>query len=76
MQGHVRQARRKDGTIIKGTYDVVIDIGRDPVSGRRRQKWKRIHGWKEAHQYLREKIRELEQGTYARVSSSGVISKG
>lgn len=64
MQGHVRQARRKDGTIIKGTYDVVIDIGRDPVSGRRKQKWKRIHGWKEAHQYLREKIRELEQGTY------------
>src|SRR5690554_2207563 len=64
MQGHVRPARDKNGNIIKGVYDVVIDIGRDPVTGRRRQKWKRIHGWKEAHQYLRDRIKELEQGTY------------
>lgn len=65
MQGHVRPAKRKDGTIIKGVYDVVYDVGIDPVTGRRKQKWKRIHGWKEAHQYLRERIKEIEQGTYA-----------
>lgn len=64
MKGHVRPARDKNGNIIKGVYDVVLDIGVDPYTGKRKQKWKRIHGYKEAHQYKRDRIRELEQGVY------------
>jgi integrase len=45
MQGHIR----KRG---KGSWTVVIDLGRDPATGRRRQLWQSIKGTKREAQSL------------------------
>lgn len=57
MRGHVR----KRG----GSYSVVVDVGRDPDTGKRRQQWhsgyKRL---KDAERALTEILGRLENGTY------------
>ncbi len=39
MQGHIRRRG-------KGSWTVVVDLGRDPDSGKRRQLWRTVHGRK------------------------------
>jgi integrase len=60
MKGHVRQRS-------KGTWSIVIDVGRDPKTGKRRQQWYTVKGTKkDAERELREKLRSLETGAYVK----------
>ncbi len=61
MRGSVKSRETKRGVV----YDIVFDLGRDPVTGKRRQK--RIRGFKtkkEAEAALAQAIAEVERGTY------------
>jgi len=59
MKGHVVK-RSED------SYSVVVDIGRDPKSGKRKQKWYTVHGNKKAaEKFLARKVTEIEEGRYA-----------
>jgi len=58
MRGHIRQRS-------KGSWSIVIDVGRDPRTGKRRQQWYTVKGTKkDAERELREKLRSLETGAY------------
>ena len=60
MKGHVRQRS-------KGSWSIVIDVGRDPQSGKRRQQWHTVHGTKrEAEAKLRELLQSVERGGYVK----------
>ena len=60
MKGHIRQRS-------KGTWSIVIDVGRDPKTGKRRQQWHTVKGTKkDAERELREKLRSLETGAYVK----------
>lgn len=57
MKGHVRKRGSK--------WFFVLDIGTDPNTGKRKQKW--FSGFKtkkEAEKAMIKKINELEEGTY------------
>jgi len=57
MRGHIRKRGNK--------WVVVIDIGRDPVTNKRKQKWVTVNGTKkEAEKRLAELIAEVENGRY------------
>ncbi|ACX51189.1 integrase family protein [Ammonifex degensii KC4] len=61
MRGSIRKRVGKRGVY----YDVVFDIGRDPVTGKRKQKWLRgFRTKKEAEAALAQAIAEVERGTY------------
>ncbi len=56
MKGHVRQRA-------KGSWSIVIDVGRDPATGKRRQQWYSVKGTKrEAEKKLAELIHQLDSG--------------
>jgi integrase len=58
MKGHIRPRGKK-------TWAIVVDIGADPVTGKRRQRWETVHGSKrKAQQALNHKLDELAIGTY------------
>jgi integrase len=58
MRGHIRQRS-------KGSWTIVVDAGRDPETGKRRQLWCTIRGAKrEAERTLRGMLTALEKGTY------------
>ena len=60
MRGHIKQRA-------KGTWSLVIDAGRDPATGKRRQQWHTIKGTKkEAEAKLRELLQTVEAGTYVK----------
>ncbi|MBE9501746.1 MAG: Arm DNA-binding domain-containing protein, partial [Chloroflexi bacterium] len=60
MRGHIRQRS-------KGSWSIVIDVGRDPGTGKRRQQWYTVKGTKkDAERELREKLRSLEMGSYVK----------
>jgi integrase len=62
MKGHIR--RRS-----KGSWTIVLDVGRDPETGKRRQQWHTIRGTKrDAERALREMLVALEKGTYVKPS--------
>ncbi|MEV7211461.1 Arm DNA-binding domain-containing protein [Streptomyces sp. NPDC093554] len=61
MKGHIRKRGNK--------YCIVIDIGPDPETGKRRQKW--FSGYKtkkEAEKDVAKKITELNEGTFVEPS--------
>ncbi|MEL7566408.1 MAG: site-specific integrase [Dehalobacterium sp.] len=63
------------GSIIKRgkTYSAVVDLPKDPVSGKRRRKW--FSGFKtkkEAERELAFRITEIEKGTFAELSTSTI----
>lgn len=58
MQGHIRRREGKRGT----TWAIVVDVGRDPVTGRRKQKWKSYKTEREAQKALRQKVTVVEDG--------------
>lgn len=60
MRGHIRQRT-------KGSWSIVIDVGRDPETGKRCQNWHTIRGTKrDAEQALREMLVALDKGTYVK----------
>jgi integrase len=60
MKGHIRH-RSKD------TWAIVIDVGRDPETGKRRQQWHTVKGRKrDAEKMLRELLLAVEKGTYVK----------
>ena len=60
MRGHIRERYR-------GTWCIVIDVGRDPKTGKRRQQWYTVKGGKkDAQRELREKLRLWEKGAYVK----------
>ena len=72
MRGHLR--KRGDRS-----WSVVVDIGHDPGTGKRRQKWIAVHGAKrDAEKRLAEVIRDLDAATFvepSRLSLSGYLDQ-
>lgn len=57
MRGHIRQRA-------KGSWSLVVDTGRDPSTGKRRQVWKTFHGTKkQAEAELARVVSAIETGT-------------
>ena len=62
MRGYIRQRS-------KGSWSIVIDVGRDPETGKRRQQWQTVKGTKgEAQRALREMLNSVERGGYVKPS--------
>ena len=62
MKGHIRQRS-------KGSWAIVIDAGKDPETGKRRQQWHTIKGTKrDAQRVLHEMLVAMEKGTYIKPS--------
>lgn len=62
MRGYIRQRS-------KGSWSIVIDVGRDPETGKRRQEWQTVKGTKgEAQRALREMLNSVERGGYVKPS--------
>lgn len=62
MRGSVIKRTGKNGAVY---YDIVFDAGRDPVTGKRKQKWLRgFNTKKDAEKALAQAIAEVERGTY------------
>jgi integrase len=53
----------------KGSWEITIDTGRDPMTGDRRRHFENVRGTKrEAQSRLAELLVEIEQGTYIKRS--------
>jgi integrase len=66
MRGSIKQRS-------KGSWSLVLDLGRDPVSGRRRQKRVTLQGTKrQAEDHLRELTRSVRRGEYVEPSDTTV----
>ena len=62
MRGHIRRRG-------KGSWAIIIDVGRDPQTGKRRQRWQTVKGTKKDAEYaLRELLHSLETGNYVKPS--------
>jgi hypothetical protein len=60
MKGHVRQRS-------KGSWEIAIDVGRDPATGKRLQHWETVRGTRrDAERRLAELVVEVEKRTYVR----------
>ena len=72
MRGHIqeREVKRRTANTPK-SFRLWVDLPRDPISGKRRQKTRTVRGTrKQAEQELRSLIREVERG--AHVHSNGL----
>jgi integrase len=64
MRGHVRQRS-------KGSWEIVVDVGKDPLTGRRRQHFETVRGTKrDVEKRLAELVVEVEKGTYVKSARS------
>ena len=62
MRGHLRKRGKR-------SWAIVIDMGRDPVAGKRRRKWISVKGTKrDAERRLAEVIHEIDSGTFIQPS--------
>jgi integrase len=62
MKGHIRQRS-------KGSWEIAIDIGKDPSTGRRRQHFETVRGCKaDAQKRLHQLLLSVEQGSFVRPS--------
>ena len=60
MKGYIRQRS-------KGSWEVAIDVGRDPSTGKRQQHWETIRGTKrDAERRMNELLHSLTVGTYVK----------
>ena len=60
MRGHIRQRS-------KGSWAIVVDVGRDPQTGKRKQQWQTVKGTKkDAERELRAVLTRLEAGAYVK----------
>jgi integrase len=58
MKGHIRKRS-------KGSWEIAVDIGKDPLTGRRRQHFETVRGNKRnAERRLAELVVEVEKGSY------------
>ena len=66
MKGHIRQRS-------KGLWSIVIDMGKNPKTGKRQQQWQTVKGTKkDAERILRELLYSLETGSYVKSSKLSV----
>lgn len=72
MKGHIRQRGER-------SWAIVIDLGRDPATGQRRQKWHSVKGTKrDAQRELARLVHEYNTGAYvepAKLSVSEYLQK-
>jgi integrase len=62
MRGHIRQR-------YPGTFSIVINLGKDPKTGRRQQQWVTVKGSKkDAEKRLAELLHQLDTGTFIKPS--------
>jgi integrase len=62
MKGHLRQRS-------KGSWEIAIDVGRDPATGKRLQHWETVRGTKkDAERRLAELAVEVEKRTYVKLA--------
>ena len=62
MKGHIRKRS-------KGSWTIVIDVGRDPQTGDRKQHWYTVQGTKkDAESKLTELIHSLNKGSYIKLA--------
>ena len=60
MRGHIKK-RGKD------SYSIVLELGRDPATGKRKQQWVTVKGTKkEAEKKLSELLSQMDNGTYVK----------
>lgn len=60
MRGHLRKRN-------KNSWSIVLDAGRDPTTGRRKQQWVSVKGTrKEAERKLMEMIHQVETGAFVK----------
>jgi integrase len=68
MRGHIKQRS-------KGSWTIVLDLGRDPASGKRKQQWVTIRGTKkQAETKLAELQHQLDSGGYIKPTKETVGS--
>jgi len=61
MRGHIRQRNKKGNT-----WSLVINLGKDPDTGKYRQQWVTVKGSRQdAEKRLTELLHQLDAGTYA-----------
>ena len=53
MRGQIRKRIGKKGEI---SYDVIVPMGKDPITGKYKKKWVTVKGKKEAEKKLAEMI--------------------
>ena len=57
----------------KGSWSIIMDIGRDPASGKRRQQWHTVKGTKrEAEKRLAELLHQVDNGGFVKLSKESV----
>ena len=62
MRGHIKQRS-------KGSWSIVLDLGRDPSTGKRKQQWVTVRGTKkEAEKKLSELQHQLNTGEFVKTS--------
>jgi integrase len=62
MRGSIKQRSR-------GSWTIILDVGRDPATGKRQQKWETIRGTKrEAEKRLAELQHQLNTGEYVKAT--------
>jgi integrase len=65
MKGHIKKRGR--------SWSIVIDVGRDPGTGKRKQKWMTVTGTKgDAQRKLRKYLTSLDEGTFVEPSKISV----
>ena len=58
MRGHIKQRA-------KGSWSIVLELGRDPATGKRRQQWTTFRGTKrDAKRKLAELQHQMDTGSY------------
>ncbi len=63
MKGHIKQRS-------KGSWSIVIDVGKDPETGKRHQQWHTVKGTKRnAQRILHEILVTMEKGMYVKPNS-------
>ena len=68
MRGHITQRSKK-----KGTWSIVLELGKDAATGKRRQKWVTFQGsQKDAKKRLTELLHQLDTGSYVNPSKQTV----
>jgi integrase len=61
VRGHIKKRVGKKCT----SYDIVVSLGRDPITGKNKQKWETCRGTKkEAEKRLAELMQQINNGTY------------
>jgi integrase len=58
--GHIRKRA-------KNIWSIVVDVGKDPITNKRKQRWQTVKGTKrDAERELRHILVNLENGTYVK----------